>query len=455
MSSVPPSPVTNAWLLQHFRAPGEEIEARIADGIETHRKGAVRVQCVDAQGRPVRGVALEIEQVRHEFLFGANSFMLDGFATEAENAAYRNALLQVANSAVLPFYWSDLEPQRGEPRFDADSLPRDRRPPIDLGLRFCEEHGLVPKGHCLTWHQWLPEWLPKAPAEAGALLVRRIGEISARYGQRIPIWDVVNEPMERHLFPKVTSLPDDYVAESFAVAARGMPAKNRLILNEATMYSWRKFEGMTTGLKLLLDDLLRRGLKIDGLGLQYHLFFYDEKGLTSSVRDLALQRDVLLNPGSLLATLDLFARSGRPINISEISLPTYPDHAAAEELQAELLRALYRLWFSHQAVEGIYWWNLADGGAYGPEKKLRAGLLRDDLSPKPAFGMLRRLIHEEWHSRFVGLVDEHVDFRGFYGDYTIKTRLGGVVKTHAFTLSRQSEPMLRLNVTAGPATPSA
>ncbi len=401
----------------------------------------------DARGRRLDDATVRVKQRRHQFLFGANCFMLDGYTTPAANRRYREALLEVCNSAVVPFYWSDLEPQPGAVRFKADSPPVPRRPPADVAVDFCRKHDLVAKGHCLVWHQWLPSWLSKDRATTARQIQRRIQEIAQRYRDSIVYWDVVNEPMEKHLFPDVTNLGDDYIAEAFGEARRAFLPGNQLYLNEATTYSWRQFQQGTTGLKLLLENLLCRGLKVDGLGLQYHLFFYDEQGLTTTINGLTKHRDTLLNPQTLRDCLDCFAAANRPIHISEISLPTYPDHPEAEALQAELLTHLYRLWFSHPAVGGIYWWNLADGSAHGTEGKLRAGLLREDLTPKPAYHALRRLIQEEWHTDITLPAGTDGHFRAFYGDYEVIVDHRGASTTHEVKLSKSSAPGLPVQIT--------
>ena len=70
-----------------------------------------------------------------------------------------------------------------------------------------------------------------------------------------------------------------------------------------------------------------------------------------------------------------------------------------------MMKNLYRLWFSHPAVGSIVWWNLADGFAFrhpsDPNRNENAyggGLLRHDLSAKPAYDVLDRPINTEWHT---------------------------------------------------------
>jgi hypothetical protein len=117
-----------------------------------------------------------------------------------------------------------------------------------------------------------------------------------------------------------------------------------------------------------------------------------------------------------------------PMQISEISLPTYSDDPEAEEIQGALVERLYKLWFSTEMMEGIVWWNFADGTCETEwENSLRCGLLRPDLSRKPSYEALDRLINKEWHTDEEKKTDKdgRMFFFGFYGDYDIEVSTDG------------------------------
>jgi hypothetical protein len=111
------------------------------------------------------------------------------------------------------------------------------------------------------------------------------------------------------------------------------------------------------------------------------------------------------------------------MHISEITIGSSADlsDSDGETVQAKLVRNFYRLWFSHPGTEAIYWWNLADGNAWGKEAQYLGGLLRDDLSPKPAYDVIRSLIQDEWQTRLTLKTDDEgrIDFRGFKGQYRL------------------------------------
>ena len=130
------------------------------------------------------------------------------------------------------------------------------------------------------------------------------------------------------------------------------------------------------------------------------------------------------------------------MQITEITIPAYSDTAEDEEIQAELIYNLYKVWFSHPAIEMITYWNLVDGYAAwakpgdmsGGENSLRGGLLRFDLSEKPAYKRLKSLITEEWMTEVETLTDETgcASFKGFFGEYDIE--ING--KHHLISLSK-------------------
>jgi hypothetical protein len=65
----------------------------------------------------------------------------------------------------------------------------------------------------------------------------------------------------------------------------------------------------------------------------------------------------------------------------------------------------------------ITWWDLCDNGSWLPG----GGMLRKDLTPKPVYTALHKLITEEWHTHAEGKTDKRGEFsfRGFYGTYHV------------------------------------
>lgn len=413
--------------LRYYYEQKEAIDARIAADTEKHRKADAVLRVTDAAGKPLRA-SVTLKQTSHSFQFGCNIFMLDQFPDEEHNAEYRRKFPELFNYAIVPFYWSDYEVEEGKPRVGLDAPNVYRRPAPEKVLQYTKEHRLGTKGHCLMWQLFLPEWLTEDKEQNMRYLERRISQIAKEYGDRIPDFDIVNETISRKPYhvsePKI---PFDCPNRTFAYADSVMP-NNRLFINDTTKSSWCHFNREHSGYYLHIENLLLKGRRIDAIGMQYHIFVKPE--------DLEKDLELYLNPTRLLDSLDYYGRFERPIHISEITVPAYADRANSNEEQAEIAELLYRLWFSHPSVEAIIWWNLVDGtAAYAPlgtnegENYYRGGLLNYDMTEKPVYQTLKRLIKEEWTTALSADVFGDYRFRGFCGDYdvTVTTPDG---KTH-------------------------
>jgi len=404
------------------------VEERINKGIETNRKGDFTISFPAFKGK----TEIEIKQVRHEFLFGANAFMVNGFDTEEKNRKYEKEFASLFNLACIPFYWKTLEPQQDHLRFASNSDPIYRRPPPDAVLEFCQKYNIIPKGHTLVWNNpahSVPDWLPKDTAEIEKLITKRINIIASKYGNAIQTWDVVNESL--HYFPQVI-MPEDYVFKYFDVAKKVYPSSAKLMINEVTSV-WQNNSREYSPYYLLIQNLLQRGSTIGAIGLQFH--FFNEQ----------LNKDVLagkdMTPKQLLAVLDLYGRFNKPLHVSEITIPTLPDTEEGQKYQGKLTRNFYRLWFSHPSVEAIIWWNLVDGTAVKNEDKWNGGLLNNDFSPKPSYTALNDLINKEWKTNLKTVVSDNnkYSFRGFYGEYLIRIKQGKKIIENKIKFSREGE----------------
>jgi endo-1,4-beta-xylanase len=410
------------------------IENRIAEGIRTNRMGTATLRFVDSKGTPLKNVDIDMEQTCHEFLFGANIFMLGGFPTPEQNRQFETSFTSIFNYATVPFYWSDLEPEQGKPRFAKESTPIYRRPPPDAVVEFCQKNGIEMKGHPLVWHQWYPKWRPDDPQEAMKANEKRIDEIAARYAESIRRWEVVNEPVERDLWAvKWFNLPDDYLTKSFLAAGMAFPKKDKMMINEATTFSWLKFNGDSSKYYNMIRGLLNKGLRIDEIGMQLHCF--------SAATWQPVLDGIQFAPADMYKVLDKYSDLGRPIGITELTLPTLPNSAVGEAVQATVARNWYRLWFSHPGVNAITWWNMVDGTAAPGEDKTNAGMLRKGFSPKLSYTVLHDLIKKEWWTIIKKNSGQGASLKvhGFYGNYQITSTYKGKIVKQNISLTKKGQ----------------
>lgn len=432
-----------------FEEQQDFLKERVTEGIERYRKGDCVLTVTDRQGNPIPNAVVRLEQKTHEFRFGANIFMLDELESSEKNEKYKAAFRDVFNMATLPFYWNTLEPERGQPRYAKDSARIYRRPPIDRCIEFCEKNGIEPREHGLAYDRFFPEWLSHASTEeVKAAFSNRCEEIASRYADRIPTIEVTNE-MEWERGTTAFYDQPDYVAWCFRTAAQYFP-HNLLCINEHTGLCWEDRGRATDKYYSYIEANMLRGARIDAIGMQYHLFYKREEEYRKT--------RLTLNPRNLYRHMDLYAGLGKPLQITEVTIPAFSWEKEDEEIQAALLEQLYSIWFSHPSVSQIVYWNLVDGYAHvwdTDEETIRAsqgnmalgenyyygGLLRFDLSPKPAYAKLKELIQKRWHTALTLVTDENgkASFRGFYGNYDLEITANACVKQAELLLSSHGD----------------
>jgi endo-1,4-beta-xylanase len=195
---------------------------------------------------------------------------------------------------------------------------------------YARKHGMTMRGHCFVWHSQTPGWFFSSFGElAGAeLLWERLGEhigvMAERYGDVVEVWDVANEVIsdDRGEFlrpsPYLDILGDDYVAQSFLLARQILPDA-RLFYNDYSVLDPVKQDKIFR----LLEDMLDRGIPVDGIGIQGHWNIYQE--------DLAerLDRAIVRFAGlglevqvTEMGSIDVSARGYRdPIFVSAAGAP--------------------------------------------------------------------------------------------------------------------------------------
>ena len=414
-----------------------EVQSQIDLRIEKHRKadGKFEVPVPD-------GTEVKVEQVSHAFQFGSHIFNFDQLGRDDWNDLYKATFTNLWNSATLPFYWKGMEPEEGAVRYGAGS--RDcaefwnsvcgmsakeksqfieyRRPSPDPLLDFCEANGISPHGHVMIYPPFHPPWTTNGvdAAVLGKRYERRIRQLGAHYGARIPQWDVVNESVDRSctmdgpFHDKVCwgrpnlLVPEDYTFRCYQWAQSALPNSVKLAVND----SWRNI--YVPFVRTLID----RGAKIDIVGIQMHIFSAQQ------ARKIASGEPCIANgtswaPKDQIEMLKKLDTLGRPIHLSEITIPAFEDSSEGWAQQAKIARDNYRLWFSWPSIYRITWWNMVDYTFH--KESLASGLFTKDMKAKPVYYALDNLINHEWKTLMtVQAKGGKVSFRGFKGCYNLE-----------------------------------
>ncbi|NPV46788.1 MAG: hypothetical protein HPY69_07510 [Armatimonadetes bacterium] len=398
--------------------------------IRLHRMADLTVEVRDAQGRPVPGAQVRVQQTRHAFLFGCNAYALGALPDAKLNRAYEQQFAALFNYATLPFYWGSYEPEEG----------RTSEQRLQRMADWCVAHGIRAKGHPLVWHEVPPAWLAAKvaglePAQAAkvveGLLERRVRSIIPAFAGKIEYWDVINEATVSALVANgvgawVKSLGhEEAVARALSWAREAGP-QAKLLVNDFNV--WPRL--YTSQLRYLND----RDVSYDAVGIQSHMH--------AGTPPL----------DTWWKLCERYARYGKPLHFTEMTVlsgalktdsdwmshhPGWETTPEGEQRQARYVTSLYRILFSHRAVQAITWWDFSDAAAW---QGAPAGMVRKDMSPKPVYTELLRLVRGEWWTDEALTTDSRgrVRLRAFLGDYRITVRHKGLVADCEATLSRET-----------------
>ncbi len=459
-----------------------EVQSRIDRDIEQNRKADAL--CI-LKGVP-KGTEVKVEQLSHDFIFGAHIFNFNQLGTKERNQKYKDLYGTLFNSATIAFYWKKFEMQPNRPRFreeywdteeywnnvkEPKEEPHWRRPSTDQVVAFCESKGIRLHGHTLIWgnRKWQhPEWIfdqycpagekeklneltkeeieklsPAQVAELAPVYFRemkrlfekRVAEIAGYYGDRLHSWDVVNESAVDFHGNSVTGdvackssyglMPGDYTYHTFKTADRVFPKNVALNIND-----YANNENYANQVK----DLLAHGCRIDIMGSQMHLFNPQQ------CLDIA-EGKLIESPDQVWKKMEILSKAGLPIHLSEITITSPGNDERGQQIQAIIARNLYRLWFSIKPMMGITWGNVVDDcGA--PGEPTISGLFTRNMEPKPSFFALDQLINHEWKTKATLKTDQNgaLKFRGFKGKYRLSWKdQSGKIRQAEFYLKQDGD----------------
>jgi endo-1,4-beta-xylanase len=401
----------------------QQILAAADARIEEHRKADAVVRVTDGAGRPVPGATVRVEQTRHAFLFGCNAFPLLTWDDPEQEAAYERALTGLMNYATLAFYWGTYEPRPGRTR----EAHRRRQ------AEWCRAHGIVTKGHPLVWHEVYPTWGPSDVQETKDALRGRVTEIVSGFAGLIDTWDVVNEATSAASTDTGIGRwaeaegPATIVTEAMSWARTAGPGAT-LIYND--------YDVSESGQRLVADVLRAHPGAVDVTGIQSHM----HRG------EWELSR--------VWEVCEAFSRFGRPIHFTETTVVSgehgwdrplpWPTTPEGEQRQADYVEKFYTVLFSHPSVQAITWWDLQDGAWMGAP----SGLIRADLTPKPAYERLLKLIKDRWWTQTEVKTDADgiASFRGVLGHYRITVEAAAGRATEEMDVVRDDANMLRVSL---------
>jgi endo-1,4-beta-xylanase len=345
------------------------------------------------------GAGVQVEQLRHEFWFGAalSSGAFSGWLGPEDQRRYEETFLANFNAAVTEnaLKWHDMERRRGEVNYRT----------VDAILAWTDQHEIPLRGHNIFWgipnrvQTWLKEM---DDATLHATLKARALDIGSRYRGRFAEYDLNNEMMHANYYadrlgPAITRQMADWVKEADPDAG--------LFVNDYDVLTGNRLEDYIKHIRVLL----KQGTPLAGIGVQGHL--HGES----------------FDPEALNHALNELAKIGLPIRVTEFNMPGQRSAfmrrrdlkltPEQEQAKAKALTDYYRICFAHPAIEGILMWGFWEGANWIRQ----SSLYRRDWTPTPAALAYRDLVFKEWWTRREGKADANGQcrLRAFYGKYAV------------------------------------
>jgi len=368
-------------------------EADLDSSIARHRMGALVI-------RTAPGAKVSVEQIRHEFWFGATlpTGVFTGRTSPEDIAKYKEIFASHFNAGVIEaaFKWHDMERERGQVNFSI----------VDSMLAWADKQGIPLRGHCIFWGvpNYVQAWVKQLDDEELRMAVQqRARTIGARYRGRFAEYDLNNEMIHANYYEQ--RLGPEFTRQMALWVKEGDP-NAKLFVNDYDILTGNRLDDYVKHIRRLLD----MGTPIAGIGVQGHLH-----GDT-------------FDPAALQKALDELAKFSLPIRVTEFNFPGqrsryYKGDRKAqltpeeERVKAESLKQYFRICFAQPAVTGILMWGFWEGANWIPQ----SSLYKRDWTPTPAAEAYRELVLNKWWTRWTGTANSEgwVALRAFYGKHRV------------------------------------
>jgi endo-1,4-beta-xylanase len=371
----------------------DELEAKAIEArIREHRMGDLIIKAEP-------GAEVHVEQLRHEFWFGAalSSGAFSGRMNDEDQRKYEETFLANFNAAVTEnaLKWHDMERRQGEVNYRV----------VDAILAWTDKHQIPLRGHNIFWGipNRVQTWL-KAMDDATLreTLKARALDIGRRYRGRFAEYDLNNEMIHANYYadrlgPDITKQMADWIKQADPDA--------KLYFNDYDILTGKRLDDYIEHIR----GLLEQGAPMAGIGVQGHLHGenFDPKALQHALNELA-------KIGLPIRITEFNMPGQRSVFMQQQNLKLTPEQ---EQTKAKAITEYYRICFAHPAVEGILMWGFWEGANWIRQ----SSLYRRDWTPTPAAEAYRDLVFKEWwtDSKVKADANGQCRVRSFYGKYAV------------------------------------
>lgn len=224
---------------------------------------------------------------------------------------------------------------------------------VDNLMEFAQKNDITVKFHTLFWHQQNPPFISNLTTGEEALVAmdEHIQTVMERYRGKVKVYDVVNEMFNEDGTMRETIwynlIGPEYIEHALR-KARECDPNAKLYLNEYNNENlgYAKSEALYN----LVKDYKKRGVPIDGIGMQLHL-----------------DGTQPLNEDAIRENIRRYAELGIEISFSEIDvrIPS-SDPKSHEKAQGDIYCALLKMALDEPNVKSYIMWGYSDNGSWIP-----------------------------------------------------------------------------------------
>ncbi len=258
----------------------------------------------------------------------------------------------------------------------------------DTLANFCVANNKRLHGHTLLWHDQMPQWMRDfqgSYSDWDNMLKNHVQTVVTHFKGKVTGWDVVNEAFNEDGTLRNSvwfqNLGASYIEKAFRYAHEADPDVLLFYNDYGLEYNPTKRKAAIK----LLNNLRARGVRVDGIGLQAHIFtqFPEASQIADAMQEVA--------------------KHGYKVHISEIDISINPLGVTITDKEKQFQRQAYVIAevVSHykqlppHLQYGITFWGIGDGDSW-----IRSYFSRDDYpllyddnyQPKPMYCKLKEAL---------------------------------------------------------------
>ncbi|MFK7853068.1 MAG: endo-1,4-beta-xylanase [Granulosicoccus sp.] len=341
------------------------LQMLVRDAIDPGKTGTktTTLEVLDADEFTRPGASLKELASARDLLIGYASLL--NFYYRPDGALYADIAEEEFNfvSSENSLKWDFVNPLPGKYRWaGADNL-----------VNFAKARRLSVHGHTLIWHRQLPGWIQRSALSDRETHMREyIDRVLQRYGDDIPVWDVVNEAIDEDgTFRNSTwfeAMGASFIDKAFKQARLSAPDATLLYNDYDIGFAGPKSDAMISLMQALKDA----DTPVDGVGFQLHLFADFDRF------------------AEVEATFQKVAELDLDIYITELDVSM--QNAQTEQQQAEVYEQILSLCLDQPRCKAFQTWGFTD--MYSWRREFNPLLLDERYQTKPAYLALQKRLGE-------------------------------------------------------------